>query len=179
MGNVHFVQGALPAALESYWSANRISERLTRADPSNTGLQHDLAASFSKTARVLLVQRDLPPALESLRASNRIFESSSDGDASNCSRQADRSHVGMGDAVSALGDRTAALKSYLAANRIFESLHGSDPGDEKKRGDLGMRYRKLGRLYASLGSRKEALEAFNIGRGLLASIAVQSSSEDV
>ena len=59
-------QGNLAAALDSYKASLGIFEKLAKADPGNTGWQHDVSIAHNKIGHVLATPDDDPTLIEAV-----------------------------------------------------------------------------------------------------------------
>src|SRR5262249_38710879 len=86
-------QGDLAGALKSHRDGFAIIDRLAKSDPSNTGWQHDLGASFARIGGVQVAQGDLPGALKSYGDGLDTIDRLAKSDPSNTGWQRDLQHT--------------------------------------------------------------------------------------
>jgi tetratricopeptide (TPR) repeat protein len=120
LGDIAVARADLGSAKSSYIDAQKIAERLAKADPNDAQWQRDLSASYEKVGDVLVAQGDLTDALKSYRDSLAIADRLAKVDPGNAGWQRDLSvsYEKVGDVLLAQGDLTAALKSYRDALAI-------------------------------------------------------------
>ena len=101
---------------QGYRDSLAITERLAKADPSNTGWQRDLSVSYNKIGDVLVAQGKLDEALTAYRDSLAIAERLRQADPGNAGWQRDLSvsYDRVGDVLVAQGKLDEALESLSA-----------------------------------------------------------------
>jgi tetratricopeptide (TPR) repeat protein len=183
-GDTLRAQGDLAGALTAYEEGKTIRERLTAADPSNTGWQHDLSESLNRVGDIKAVQGNLGGALAAYEKGKTIRERLAVSDPSNTGWQHDLSEslnkVGdiqaglgylllvnlheFGDIRAAPGDLAQALAVYEESKLIRKRLAVTDPNNADWQRYLAASLEKIGDIKAVQGNLAGALAAYKEGK---------------
>jgi predicted negative regulator of RcsB-dependent stress response len=123
-------------------------ERLTTADPENTGWQQALSVSHSMIGDLRMALGDLAGAGAAYRASLAIRERLAATDPDNMSLRGLLAiqHNQIGDVLLAHGDLVNAGVAYRASLTLFDRLAAADPGNVQLQRDLSLSQQKIGDL---------------------------------
>jgi lipoprotein NlpI len=163
VGEVQYAKRDLPAALNSFQTANAIMERLVRADPANTEWQRMLSVTDNYIGNVQRRQDDLAAALNSYQAYLGIAERLAKSDPDNATWQSDVTIAdsNVGNVQAAMGDQAAALRSYQAGLAVMDRLAKANPGNLVWQRNLAILYDKIGEALFISGRLDEALATFS------------------
>lgn len=141
-------RAALDEVMPLLRRAQRIAERLAKADAGNAGWQRDLSVSYSKIGDVLVEQGNLADALEAYRASHAIFERLAQADAGNAGWQHDvaLSLQRVGFVAVRQNDLAAARAAYERGHRIMQALVRLAPDHAAFKRDLEWFDRQIAEL---------------------------------
>ena len=90
-GDIARVRTTLTDASRDYEEAQRMAQRLTEGDPTNTGWQRDLSVSYDKLGDVAVAQGKLEEAAKAYGETLAIFKKLAEGDPTNTGWQRDLS----------------------------------------------------------------------------------------
>ena len=161
LGDIHIERGSLPDALASYRDTLASADRLAKADPGNTGWQHDLSVSYDRLGDVRVAQGNLADALTSYQASPFAtgWPMPTPPTPHGSATWRSRMHR-LGDVQVAQGNLAAALTSYRSSLAIRDRLAKADPGNAGWQRDLSVSHEKLGDVQVAQGNLAGALASY-------------------
>jgi non-specific serine/threonine protein kinase/serine/threonine-protein kinase len=165
--------GNTRGALESYWKALAIRERIAAADPANRGARSELAASYSNLGAILDQSGDSRADFEYQRKALAICErlaAESPGDSSVRLSLAGAYHH-MAASLYRAGDSSASLEARRKALAIFKELAATYPAGLHVQRNLALGHRYMGSALAALQRLDEALENFRAALAIDESLA--------
>ena len=164
-GDTLLAQGKLDAARKAYEQGLAISERLAKADPSNSGWQRDLSVSYDRLGDVETAAGKLDAARQAYEQGLAISERLAKADPSNSGWQRDLSvsYDRLGDVETAAGKLDAARQAYEQSLAISERLAKADPSNSGWQRDLSVSYSKLGNVETAAGKLDAARKAYEQG----------------
>jgi tetratricopeptide (TPR) repeat protein len=173
LGGIAVARGDLGLAKSSYVDAQKIADRLAKADPNNAGWQRDLSVSYSRVGDVLRAQGNLTDALKYYRDSLAIADRLAKADPNKAGWQGDLSvsYDRVGDVLRAQGDLTEALKSYRESLAIRDRLAKADANNAGWQHDLGISNERIGDVQMAQGDLAAALESYEIKRRVISRLA--------
>ncbi len=162
LGDILLSDHDLPGAAAAYAQASAVLEAMAAADPQNTLLRLDLAASDFRRGRVFVIEHRYAQAIPLLAHSAAVFEAIIP-----LGRVRDEVpngpgsvYIWLGDAFAGRGEMQHALESYRKST-IGASLVGSKPLDAALLCELGAGLVKTGNALSQLGQRPEAQAAYH------------------
>ena len=122
-GDIARVHTTLVDAWRDYEEAQRLAQRLTEGDPTNTGWQRDLSVSYDRLGDVAVDQGKLEEAAKAYGESLAIFKKLAEGDPTNTGWQRDLSvsYDKLGDVAVAQGKLEEAAEAYGESLAIARS----------------------------------------------------------
>ena len=120
MGNADITRGDTRAALQNYFAAQRLFERLLSEEPQDLERQRDLSVLQERIGDVFVAQGKLPDAFASYKDSHVIADRLATSDPTNSEWQNDLSvaEERIGDVLVAQGSLGEALLRYRASHAI-------------------------------------------------------------
>ena len=157
-GHVFTLQGNLSAAREKYQNGLAIARTLSKADPSNTGVQRDLSISYDRLGDVARAQGDLADARTYYEDTLSIARTLAEADPSNTEFQRDLSisYNRLGDVARAQGNLADARTYYEDSLAIRRTLAEADPSNTGFQRDLSVSYNRLGDVAQAQGNLADA-----------------------
>jgi tetratricopeptide (TPR) repeat protein len=165
LGDIAVARGDLSLGESSYIDAQKIVDRLAKADPNNAGWQFDLGLSNERIGNVQQAQGDLAAALKSYEAKRNIISRLAQTDPDNTGWQRDLSvsYDKVGEVQLVQGDLTKALKLYRDSLSIRDRLAKADPNSAAWQRDLSMSCNKIGDVQVAQGDLTGALKSYRDG----------------
>jgi tetratricopeptide (TPR) repeat protein/tRNA A-37 threonylcarbamoyl transferase component Bud32 len=162
LGDLHFDQGEIERALESYRTAFGLRERRAALAPDSPDARRDLAAAHNCVADALKALGQPAAALQRYRTAVEIGAALVARDPGHARWQQDLavSHTRIGDALLDDGDPGGAAESYGRALALYEGLFAREPAHTGWQRGLSVTHTGAGDAEARRGRRDEALEHY-------------------
>lgn len=154
--------GDTTAALANYRNAMALRESLLAANPKDTALRRDLAASHEAIGDLLVTSGSMEGALETYQKARAIHEQL-------CSENpADRplrsllvkSYHNVVGLLAALGQMARAIELSRAALKMSEELAAQDASSSEAQRNLSVAHGRLGNVLDRMGNHSGALENY-------------------
>jgi tetratricopeptide (TPR) repeat protein len=162
LGDIARHRGHLDDALATFRVAGAIAENRAKADPGNTGRQHDFAIGNERIGDVLMAQGHPAQSLQFHQARLEVISRLMKGDPRNArwQRELAVSDNKVGDVLAALDRLPEALASYQAGLAIMDDLANADPRDAGRQRDVAASHDRIGDLLMAQDRLPEAQTSY-------------------
>jgi eukaryotic-like serine/threonine-protein kinase len=176
IGSITADIGNKEEALKAYEEARSLFEALSRADPSATKIQKDLATTYNSLA---ILHSETGRPLDAERSYNQAREIQEKLVAQNPSltvfqQDLARTYNNRGALLSATGRPADGERSYNQARAIQEKLVAQNPGRTDFQSDLADAYNNLGVLQRTSGRPADSERSYNQARAIREKLVTQN-----
>lgn len=177
-GDRLLAQGNLAGALRRHREGLRSLERLSIADPTNTGLQRDVSVGHVKLGNTLQALGDLTEARREYRKALVIRKRLASSDPNNIYWQWDlaASHRHLGLVLFLQRDLSKALREHRTALSIMQRLVSSNPDNAEWQHGLSGVHDNLGLILRARGDLQGALREHRAARTIMERLASSDPS---
>ncbi|MBC8354994.1 MAG: protein kinase [Planctomycetes bacterium] len=165
-------------ARREYEMANRAFQKMHEADPNNDFLQHNLAISYGKLAKI---EQTLGHMKEALRLQDQGYELLDElcqqftGNATYAKSLA-AAHGCLGEFRFNLGEVQSARDAHEQSRAILQELRNADAGNKEYQRSLAVTYNFLGTIYLRQSKLQLARESYEASLALREQLASTSES---
>ena len=152
--------GNIKGATVSYQKSLEIREKLVAGDPSNTGLQRDLAKSYESAGDMSWRIGEYDNAYDSYQKSLQIHTGLAGAATGTVDDRYEvaRARHRIGQALARKGDSDGALENFRLGQETFQEIVAAAPDVPKYRRGLGSALAKIGDIAAAKKDWQTALE---------------------
>jgi tetratricopeptide (TPR) repeat protein len=179
IGDIYRLRGSIKEGLVYYEKCLKISEKLSKENPNNVDLKHNLGVSYSRVADIYKVQGNLAKALEYFEEYLNISKSLFQGNPNHVEikRGLGIAYEQVGYIHKLQGNLAKALEYFEESLNINKSLFQKNSNHVEIKRSLGIAYIRVGDIHKLQGNLAKALIYFEENSNISKSLFMENPNQ--